>query len=196
MSLPLRLWDNLMLISNLRSKQDPCSLSCYVHVTMHKSTSFFLCRASLKEGFWGETLSMCGHCLAFELSLLLMNGFYKIVVWTTMICIDIFICLWENLLDLSTDENATKFWLDYEQMTSNCCNMGTTIHEIHILHVAKTFRIRKNFPVSIAGALTGFFWLWPLLAINIHLKYHQTHAMMMVMVMPKMLNTGQSWYLS
>ena len=29
-----------------------------------------------------------------------------------------------------------------------------------ILHlVAKTFRIRKNFPVSIADALTGFFWL-------------------------------------
>ena len=26
-------------------------------------------------------------------------------------------------------------------------------------HVAKTFRIRKNFPVSIDDALTGFFWL-------------------------------------
>ena len=26
--------------------------------------------------------------------------------------------------------------------------------------VAKTFRICKNFPVSIADALTGFFWLW------------------------------------
>ena len=145
MSLPLRLWDNLMLISNLRSKQDPCSLSCYVHVTMHKSTSFFLCRASLKEGFWGETLSMCGHCLAFELSLLLMNGFYKIVVWTTMICIDIFICLWENLLDLSTDENATKFWLDYEQMTSNCCNMGRVKHD-YSWNTHST--CGKNFPDS------------------------------------------------
>ena len=71
--------DNPMLISNLRSKQDPCSLSCYVHVTMHKSTSFFLCRASLKEGFWGETLSMCEHRLSFERSLLLMNGFTKLL---------------------------------------------------------------------------------------------------------------------
>ena len=26
--------------------------------------------------------------------------------------------------------------------------------------VAKTFRICKNFPVSIADTLTGFFWLW------------------------------------
>ena len=28
-------------------------------------------------------------------------------------------------------------------------------------HVAKTFRIRKNFPLSIADTLTGFLWLCP-----------------------------------
>ena len=86
---------------------------------------------------------------------------YKIVVWTTII--DIFICLWENFFDLSIDENATKFRLDYKQMTSNCCSMGRVKHDyswnIHST-CGKTFRIRKNFPVSIADALTGFFWLW------------------------------------
>ena len=147
------------MISNLRSKQDPCSLSCYVHVTMHKSTSFFLCRASLKEGFWGETLSMCEFIFwMFPPS---HERLYKIVVWTTII---VHWYLYMSLGKLSIDENATKFRLDYEQMTSNCCSMGRVKHDfswnIHST-CGKTFRIRKNFPVSIADALTGFLRLCP-----------------------------------
>ena len=40
---------------------------------------------------------------------------------------------------------------------------------------AKTFRIRKNFPVSIADALTGFFWLCLHVATSsdIDLAHHQ-----------------------
>ena len=48
-------------------------------------------------------------------------------------------------------------------MTSNCCSMGRVKHDyswnIHST-CGKTFQIRKNFPVSIADALTGFLWLW------------------------------------
>ena len=42
-------------------------------------------------------------------------------------------------------------------------------------HVAKTFRIHKKFPVSIADALTRFFWLWARRLKSLVILWNQRH---------------------
>ena len=154
--------DNPMLISNLRSKQDPCSLSCYHAMRTSQCTNLllsFYAEPPLRKGSGGRPF-LCVSTVyllnvpSFSWTALqncCMN-YYNSALISLYVSGKTFLTYLSMKMLLNSDLITSR----WHQIVAVWAELNMTIHEIYILHVEKLSGFAKTFQSALLTRWRGF----------------------------------------